>query len=136
MARIWYDAGGAILRVAANDAEEARHVAPAGAAGSVAFDEQTNASVLAELASAWQAHTCPAGVLKRDGVTVSIAADGQTKTDRSNWDQQYAAFVAACNTYLGLASPTNAQVVAQVRLMTQAWLRVAPLVNQFRQSQE
>lgn len=77
MARIWYDATGAILRVCRDDAEEARYGAPAAAAGSIWLDEVPNASVLDGLAADWNSHACPAGVLIRDGVPVQIAPDGR-----------------------------------------------------------
>src|SRR4051794_14886698 len=82
MARIWYAAGGPILRLAKTDAEEDRYGAPAGAAGSLAFDETTNAAALSALDTDWNAHTCPGGVLKRNGVNVALAADAADTADR------------------------------------------------------
>ena len=89
MARIWYNGAGKILRLVKTDAEEAFHGAPAGAAGSVAFDETTNTAALADFDSNCAAHTCPAGVLKKNGVDVTIQPDGPKKTDATDFASNY-----------------------------------------------
>lgn len=119
MARLWYDAGGAILRLVKNDAGEALFGAPASAVGSLAFDEATNAAAIADLDTQWNVHTCPAGVLKKSGVNVTINADGPTKGSLDGLLASADNAVAANVTYLAIASPNNAQVVAQVRALTQ-----------------
>lgn len=106
MARLWYDAAGAILRVCRDDAEEARYGAPPGAAGSVAFDESANAAAIAGLAADWQAHTCSAGTLRRNGSPVALAADDPATTARRQAKTQGAALLAA----LRAGTATGAQV--------------------------
>ena len=127
MARVWYDAAGAILRLAANDAEEAEFAARsplAGAAGSLAFDEATNATLVADLGADWNAYACPAGVLKKGGVNVTINADGAAKAEIDDLLSQAAGAISANNTYIALASPTNAQTAAQVKALSQQINRV------------
>lgn len=90
MARLWYDAAGKILRLCRTDAEESFHGPPAGFVGSVAFDESTNTAAVADLGANWQSHDCPAGVLRKNSVPVTINPDGQVKQDRDTYSQNVA----------------------------------------------
>jgi hypothetical protein len=120
MARIYADANGALLRLLKNADEEAQYGAPAGAVGTLDFDEATNAGVLDGIVADWDAHTLIGGVLSRAGVAVPIAAPGQQFAAR----QQLAAAkqtiqgnASGLSAYRGLSSPTNAQTVAAVKAL-------------------
>ncbi len=122
MAKIYADINGVILRLLRNEDEEAAFGAPAGAAFTLEFDEQTNASVLFTLSADWNAHTMPGGVLMRGGVAVPIAAPGQQYSARQQIGaakQTIQSNAAGLVTYRGLPSPTNAQTVAAVKALAE-----------------
>lgn len=88
MARLYYDAQGNPTRLLRSDAEVARHGAPAGAAGFIEFDEETNAAAIDALSgvgSQWQDHAVVGGQLRRNGAAVAIAPDGATRTVRKDF---------------------------------------------------
>lgn len=118
MARIWFDAQGAILRLVQNDAEEQTYGAPPEAVGSIAFDESTNQNVLRGLGTEWSAFDCLGGVLHYHGTAVTLAPDSATKTNRRNFLEAAQQAVDGNQAYLALTNPTAAQVAAQVRALT------------------
>src|SRR5690606_3583747 len=117
VARIYHDNAGAVLRFARTKAEEAT---PAGAAGSLAFDETTNAALAQQIADDPLAYLVSGGQLRRGGQAVAIAADSASKQERDDFDAALTAYLADMQTYLGIAdSATNVQVRDQVKRLTQ-----------------
>lgn len=88
----------------------------AGAAPVVAFDEDTNAGLVADIQANYALYAVTAGgVLQKSGVTVTPAADG----DRAALRAAAAGAVSTNNTYIALASPTAAQTAAQAKALSQ-----------------
>lgn len=114
MAKVFTHANG-IVGWRKTAAEEAAAPLPADAANVVTFDEDTNAALVADLGLTTAPYSVAGGVLKKNGVAVSLTADG----DRRSLVTAAAAAVSANQTYLGIASPSTAQVAAQVRALTQ-----------------
>lgn len=111
MATVYSSSGGAILRFLASAAEEAQWPeAPAGAAHTLTFDEDTNAPLVAALRTSTDAWRYDGTTLTQAGQVVPVAADGSDRTMRSQIDT----WLAATQTYLGLNNPTAAQTTAQV----------------------
>jgi len=88
---------------------------PSDVVDSVNFDETTNAAVVADIRANPTPYALVTGVLKKNGANVVLAADG----DRAALLNSAATAVSNNNTFLGVASPTNAQVLAQVKALTQ-----------------
>lgn len=114
MAKVYYNAAGAILGYSHTDAEDAIAFPspPAGQApGSpLAFDETTNAAALQSLDGQvtgfrFSDHTCPGGVLTRKGAAMTIAAPSAAFSDR----QAVRANLAALFTALRAGTATAAQ---------------------------
>ncbi len=117
MARLYHDAQGVPVAFRRTAEEEAAFPV-AGAAGSVAFDEAANAVLAQQVADGPQAYRVVAGVLRRDGVAVAVAADTQRKQDYEALVSGAAQAVADNAAFLALASPGNAQVAAQVKALS------------------
>lgn len=140
MARLYYHTSGALLRLNVTEADEAREGSPAGSAGFLEFDETTNAAALASLAGQsggrWQDHTVTAGQLRRSGVLVPLQADSPERTERQDFDQAAAAYLADLQAYLAIAdTATQAQVREQVKRLTQGQARIVRLLRQLRRLQ-
>jgi hypothetical protein len=133
MAKFYYDAAGNFLAFSRNDAQDGRIVPPAGqhASSPLAFDETSNAAVCDAIGLAPLQYTVVAGVLKRNGVTVAVAADDPATADKKALLANAAQAVSDNNTYLAIGSPTNAQVAAQVRTLTQQNNRIIKRLAQF-----
>lgn len=121
MAKVFYNGGGAVVAFARDSREEATAF-PSGVPGASAFefDEDTNANLVDEIARDLTPFTVVAGVLRRNGSNVSPAADG----DRTGLRKAVAAALQANADYIALASPTNAQTLAQVRELTRQNSRI------------
>ena len=112
MATLHYNAQGAILRrLLTPDQEAAWPDPPAGAVGALQFDEDTNPGVAARLRADSTPFAVVGGALQEAGAPVTLAADGNDRTQR----QQLDTWAAATQTYLGLNTPTAAQTTAQVQ---------------------
>lgn len=81
MAKAWYDNSGNILAVVNSDASP--YGPPQTFAGVLSFDETVpaNAAVLADFHVNNNLYTCPAGVLKKSGNVVALAADSTAVAD-------------------------------------------------------
>ena len=79
--RVYADNQGALLGMR-SDSERQRFGEPSGASATLDFDETTNASVLANLNTNWQAHTLVGGQLLKNGVAQAVQADGSAKQDQ------------------------------------------------------
>lgn len=115
---LYYDASGLLIAPLYQDGRSANGPdsgSVAGGAGSVTFDETTNAALLVDLNAAWGHYTVSAGALLKDGVTVTIAAPSATTTQNQQVQDQAQQVVNDITTYLGLSSPTNAQTLALIR---------------------
>jgi hypothetical protein len=120
MGKIYANAQGAILRLLQSAQEEAEFGAPSGAAFTLDFDEETNAAFLAGFGADSAAYTMPSGVLKRNGVNVLLAPDGQRYSARKQLaaaKQTIQSNAANLQAYHDLASPNNAQTVAALKLV-------------------
>lgn len=115
MAKVFLHAGGGVVGVRRTAAEEAFAPLPADSSQVVTFDEDANAAVLADLGRTTTPFTIVAGVLRKNGSPVAIQPDG----DRAALKSAAASAVAANDTYLAIASPSNAQNAAQIRALTQ-----------------
>ncbi len=91
MAKFFKHEGVVCLRRTA--AEESRHPVPAGATDVIAFDEETNAAVIADFSAGCNPYTLAGGQLLKDGVQVAFAADGADKTTRDEIRAQAAAAI-------------------------------------------
>lgn len=99
---------------------------PAGAI-TLDVDQTTNAALVADFLYQHDQYIYAGGVLSKNGVTISIAADGATKTTLDNMmnnaDNAVSTNqtnIAANNTYLGIADTATAtQVRTQVKALTQ-----------------
>lgn len=87
----------------------------------LSFDDETNAATASDLIGDPIRYRLLAGVLRKDGTPVVIAADGEGRSlERmaADIDTQFA-------TYLALATPTNAQIAAEVKLLTRVVRQLA-----------
>lgn len=112
MAKVFVNGAGVAIAFRRDAAEETKDGAPS--ATFYEFDEDTNVALVNEIARDLTPFTVVAGVLRRNGSNVSPAADG----DRTGLRRAAAAAIQANADYLALASPTNAQTLAQVRELT------------------
>lgn len=79
-------------------------------------DEATNAATLAAYDTDSRSFTLAGGVLRRSGVVVTINAPGPAEQERIT-AATAATVLASLQTYRDLASPTNAQTLAVVKLL-------------------
>lgn len=118
MITLYYDAAGALLSPAFRDGRSVNGPDTGGlpgAAGSLTFDETTNAALFAALGARWNTFTAPGGVLTHSGQAVTINAPSDTTTQAQQVQTQAQQVVDDITTYLALTSPTNAQTLALVR---------------------
>lgn len=128
MAKVYKRADGSLgFRV--SQPEEADKPLPGDVVDSVVFDEDTNAVTVRDLMSTLAPFTIVAGVLKKNGVTVSFVADG----DKAGMVKAAAAAIQANSDFLAIASPTNAQTLAQVKALTQQNTRIIKRLVQLSQ---
>jgi hypothetical protein len=117
-------------------AEESVAPIPAGATDVISFDEASNQAAIAAFDAGYNSHSLAGGVLKRNGVTVVFAADAADKQDRDNFAAAVQNALSGNAAYLAIGSPSNAQVAAQVRALTQQQngiiRRLALLVREIR----
>lgn len=115
-----------VIGLRKNEQEEALAPIPATATGVTAFDETVaaNAQIISDFDNGYSRFSYVSGQLRRDGVTVVFAADSQNKQDLDSLLAAAAQAVADNNTYLSLASPSNVQIAAQVRSLTQQINRI------------
>lgn len=117
MAKFFTHDGVVCLRKTA--AEEAKHPIPVDATEVLVFDEESNAALIADFDAGCNPYTISGGQLRKNGVAVSFAADGNNKQARDGLRTQATQAVADNATYLAIGSPTNAQNLAQIRSLTQ-----------------
>ena len=120
MATIYYDINGNVLALA-RDGKESLVSVPAGqhASSPLVFDDASNPTVHDRVAAAVRLSKVVAGVLSINAVNVPIAADAQATTDRKSLVQGAANAITTNNTFIALGSPSNAQIAAQVKALTQ-----------------
>lgn len=85
------------------------------------FDESVNATLLNHLKNSWHDIVFAADnrYTVNGGVPTSLATESSDYANRFGVKRQAATAVAANDTYLAIANPTNAQLIAQVRRLTQ-----------------
>lgn len=128
MAKLFVDGSGSPIAFRRDSAEELKDGAPAGATA-FELDEDTNSALVAEIARDLTPFTVVGGVLRRKGSPVTLTADG----DRTGLRKAAAAAIAENDAYLALASPTNAQTLAQVRALTRQNNRIIRRLVQLSQ---
>lgn len=107
MATIHHAADGSLLRLLQTEREEADYpTPPPGTAGTVTFDESSNAGVVAALNADWNSHRVAGGKLQRSGADVTIAADSPERAARRTAKNQAATLLTA----LRGGSASNAQI--------------------------
>ena len=112
MATVYADAAGEILRFLESEAMERQYPdPPPGTAFTVAFDEDTNEALCADMGTSTDPYDAPGGVLRRNGQAVTIAPPSAEYTDH----QQLMTYWQNLQAYLGLNNPTNAQSVAAIK---------------------
>lgn len=79
----------------------------------LSFDDETNAQTAADLIADPLRFRLLAGTLRKDGIAVVIAADGESLQVRA----LAASAISDLTTYIGLANPTAAQRLAFERLV-------------------
>lgn len=132
MGVINYDAAGLNIQ-ALPDARVGNPLfAPAFAiAGTIAFDETTNPNLINTIGQDLVNYTVVGGVLQYKNAPVAIAADAPATTIRKSLLASASAAVAANNAFLALATPTQAQAVAQVQALTRQLSAVIQRLIQF-----
>lgn len=81
------------------------------------FDGESNAALVADIGNNPTRYRLLAGVLRKDGVTVTLAPDSESEIVRKGANQT----VADLTTYLGITgTPTNAQDLAFKRTVARA----------------
>lgn len=113
MARVYLDSGSIGFRITA--ADEAARPIPGTATGTITFDEDTNSSLLIDLMKTTTPYSISGAQLLKNGSPVTIQPDG----DRKGLLAAAANAVTSNNTYIAIASPSNAQIAAQVKSLTQ-----------------
>ncbi len=112
-----HDAAGRILRIVGSDSEAAMYQGdPAGLAGTLVFDRATNAALSTAIRANPDAYRVIGGALQLNGSPVAIAADSEDEAVRKVAQQT----VNDLTTYLGLASPTNAQNILALKTLARA----------------
>ena len=141
MATLWYDGNGNLLALAQSDAEQSARFPNGyvGAAGSIIFDESTNASIIASLNGnvegfRWQDHTVQNGQLLRDGQILAIAPDGQERIALQAILANAANEIAANTVFLALPNVANQQLVLQLQALTLQMNQVLARLILFGQS--
>jgi hypothetical protein len=110
MATIYANAAGTILGLDRDDAEAALRGGPRpGATQSVTFDEATNAATLTDCLANPDAYRVVGGVLQKNGVAVTPAADAPATADRRAVKNNLAPIFAALRA--GTATPAQQQRV-------------------------
>jgi hypothetical protein len=123
-ARLYYAATtGQELAFSANDAADARvQLSPPqnqDPASPLVFDETTNAGLIAAIQSNPAGTKVVGGVVKINNVNQTVQPDATATTDRKALLTGAANAIATNNTFIGLASPTAAQVAAEVKALAQ-----------------
>jgi len=123
----FFQVAGQSIGLLRTDFEESLQPVPGGAAV-VPFDAETNAALLSDFDRNHNAYAIAGGQLQKNGVNVAVQSDGQPKQDRDGLLNAADNAVATNGTYLAISNPTNAQVAAQVRALTQQNNRIIPLL--------
>lgn len=129
MAKFYKHAGVIGLRKSA--AEELLLPIPAGATDVIAFDESSNAAVIAAFDADCNSHSLSGGVLRKNGSPVAFAADSADKQDREGLLSEASQAVADNQAFLAIGSPTNAQTLAQVKALSRQNNRIIKRLIQF-----
>lgn len=117
MTTLYAGADNRIIRYLRSLDDEARYpTPPAGIAHTLAFDEDTNAATVADLAQSTDAYRLNGSTLTKDGAPVVIAPDGEDATVRKQAQQT----VLDLTAYLALPSPTNAQNILALKTLARA----------------
>lgn len=87
-----------------------------GPTSELSIDPESNAALVADIGVDSTRYRLVAGVLSKDGVTVTLAPDSENETVRKQAQQT----VSDLTTYLGLANPTNAQNSAVLKTLARA----------------
>lgn len=117
MAVIYAGADNRVIRYLRSPAEEAEFpTPPVGTVHTLVFDEATNAAAAADLTVSVDPYRLAGSALTKDGQAVVIAADGEDATVRKQAQQT----VDDLTTYLGLATPTNAQNALALKTLARA----------------
>lgn len=127
MARLYVDGAGLPIAFRRDTLEDSMNPAPSGTF--FEFDEDTNAALVNEIASNLKPFTVITGVLKRNGATVTPAADG----DKAAVRKAAANAISTNDTFLALANPSNAQILAQVKALTQQNTKIIRRIVQLSQ---
>ena len=115
MATLRINPAGAVIAVLGNGTVESLNsTAPVGTT-TFQFDETTNPSLAATISADMANHTVVGGQLRRNGTVVVVAPDGPERSDRNGVSQAATAALAANSAFIALASPSNAQVIAQAK---------------------
>lgn len=126
--KIFYDpATGQLRGYRKTEAEEVQFPAPAGVS-TLEIDETVNAAVVAGLDSNYQSHDVAAGVLRRNAVAVTVQPQSTDWTSLTGFRAEATTAIADNQTFLNIASPTNAQNAAQIKALTRQMNRVIRLL--------
>lgn len=117
MARVDADSQGRVVRFVTG-ADEAMAAHPQ-AAASLSFDEASNAALAADLRRSTDLYTLTGGVLKKAGVTQTVAADSAGAADRKAIQANAPALFAA----LRAGTATSAQVQRVLAFLLRQFLQ-------------
>lgn len=120
-----YGSNGILQGMRANADEETIYPIPAGVTV-VEFDAATNATLVTALNSNWNSFDLQGGVLRRSGQAVVFAGDSDDEAER----KAVVNAVQLMRDYRALASPTNAQTTAAVKLLCRVLIWI--LVNRIK----
>lgn len=114
MATIYSDAEGKVLRfLGSAELEKKYPTPPAGTVSTLVFDEDTNPSLVTDLAQSTDPFRLLGPLLTKSGQIMTIAPEGQDRLDRTQLqtiDDTLAAYIAN-------PSPTTPQTVATVKAL-------------------
>ena len=104
---------------------------PVGAVVVQDFDEATNPAVVADFAAGYSRFSVAAGKVRRDGVDVAFAADGEGRAANRDFNGQADAMLAGLDVIIGQAQAgmTNAQRDAAVLKIARSLKRTVRRVN-------
>lgn len=136
--KVHYDAAGTILRILDTPEWETRYpTPPTGTAGTLTFDEVSNTATVADMRASLDGYTCPAGVLKKNGVNVTIQPDSPERADRADFDSQVTAALNRLDQIVTQSGSglTNAQRDAAIGDLARVCRRLVKMAVQFRSLQ-
>lgn len=126
--KIFYDpATGQLRGYRKSEAEELQFAKPAGVS-EIEIDETVNATVVSDLDADYQSHDVVAGVLRKNSVAVTIQPQSTDRVNLVGFRTEAAQAIADNQTFINLASPSNAQNAAQIKALTRQMNRVIRLM--------